>query len=650
MEAQRINVDFQRGTSGNISVTEIDSGRDLVFVLYNAGEKIKTKSGDKAILWAITERQEIALGAPLTLNGNEASITVPYEMLDGTRVYMQVELTTDGKAIKTEPIKLVVSQAVVNMSNMRRDTFVDLLRRTENKTGTDARIAENAAKQAAEQVEIAKKAVASFSTDEDARKKAESARASEENKRKQAETTRADAEATRIKAEQGRVTAETARVEAEKARAQSETARISAEQERQRNEADRKKAAAGVVTAEAERVKAEQNRVKAEEDRVKAEEMREIFLENFSLEETKREKAEQVRQAEETKRQQSERERVTAEQARVKAESGRVTADGERTQRANEDHTRLQTLIDTLNKMESGQIANDVALIKTKLQTYADRLDTLTAGELDATLDTIKELADAIKKGGADVQALTTTVSGKAAKTELTAEADRVTKLLRAELEQAKNAIESKLAGKLDTSSYNQSETTSNQRMDAKISDLDSRKLNKSDVLDVVDSNRTDAALSAKQGKRIYDFAMTIQSNVDRASSRIAPVANLAGFNIDGASWGINEAHGVIADLRNQIAGKTNTPVVDNLMSTSTTSALSANQGKILKGLIDNKPNTPVVDNLSSSATTYALSANQGRLLASRISTLESKKPYVVVTSAADSKKYPGQLCLVKEG
>lgn len=58
------------------------------------------------------------------------------------------------------------------------------------------------------------------------------------------------------------------------------------------------------------------------------------------------------------------------------------------------------------------------------------------------------------------------------------------------------------------------------------------------------------------------------------------------------------------------------TPVVDNLDSTSTTSALSANQGRVLKGLVDGKlAKSDVVNSLSDTSTTKALSAAQGKAL-----------------------------------
>lgn len=67
--------------------------------------------------------------------------------------------------------------------------------------------------------------------------------------------------------------------------------------------------------------------------------------------------------------------------------------------------------------------------------------------------------------------------------------------------------------------------------------------------------------------------------------------------------------------------------VINSLTSDSTTSALSAAQGKELKRQLDNVANggVTVVDNLESSSATSALSANQGRVLQSHIDTLSDK-------------------------
>lgn len=66
-------------------------------------------------------------------------------------------------------------------------------------------------------------------------------------------------------------------------------------------------------------------------------------------------------------------------------------------------------------------------------------------------------------------------------------------------------------------------------------------------------------------------------------------------------------------DLTNAtVEGVVTAPVIDTLVSTSATSALSAKQGKALKGLIDGQA---PVDSLASDSATTPLSANQGKVL-----------------------------------
>ena len=71
--------------------------------------------------------------------------------------------------------------------------------------------------------------------------------------------------------------------------------------------------------------------------------------------------------------------------------------------------------------------------------------------------------------------------------------------------------------------------------------------------------------------------------------------------------------------------------IIDNLTSTRTDAALSANQGKALKSQIDSVQaslatgGVSVIDNLTSTSTTSALSANQGRVLKSQIDSVSNK-------------------------
>lgn len=90
--------------------------------------------------------------------------------------------------------------------------------------------------------------------------------------------------------------------------------------------------------------------------------------------------------------------------------------------------------------------------------------------------------------------------------------------------------------------------------------------------------------------------------------------------------------------LRDMIgSGGGGTIVIDNLTSTSTGSALSANMGRELKHMIDNITNsggtTNIIDNLSSSSTTSALSANQGRELKLLIDSMGGSGGVVVVNN-----------------
>lgn len=93
---------------------------------------------------------------------------------------------------------------------------------------------------------------------------------------------------------------------------------------------------------------------------------------------------------------------------------------------------------------------------------------------------------------------------------------------------------------------------------------------------------------------------------------KTATVGNIDTYTItftNGATYSFDVANGEGA-----------TVIVDNLTDTSTNKALSANQGRVLKGLVDgldsDKVNvTDIVDDLTSTDTDKPLSANQGKFL-----------------------------------
>lgn len=74
--------------------------------------------------------------------------------------------------------------------------------------------------------------------------------------------------------------------------------------------------------------------------------------------------------------------------------------------------------------------------------------------------------------------------------------------------------------------------------------------------------------------------------------------------------------------------------IIDNLDSTSTTDALSANQGRVLKGMIGSASSVSVINNLTSTSQTAALSANQGRVLKGLIDNIGSNVTKLTGTSS----------------
>lgn len=68
------------------------------------------------------------------------------------------------------------------------------------------------------------------------------------------------------------------------------------------------------------------------------------------------------------------------------------------------------------------------------------------------------------------------------------------------------------------------------------------------------------------------------------------------------------------------VTGITTATIVDNVTSTDADKALSANQGKVLKGLIDGKVATSaIVNDLTTGGADVPLSAEQGKILAGRV-------------------------------
>lgn len=145
--------------------------------------------------------------------------------------------------------------------------------------------------------------------------------------------------------------------------------------------------------------------------------------------------------------------------------------------------------------------------------------------------------------------------------------------------------------------------------LDEKIKEI-SENGNAVNVVDTLDSTSTTEALSANQGKILNDT----KANKTLANSTTNGLMSSGQYDkLQGIEIGANK-----------------TIISDNLTSTTSTIALSANQGRILdekiKNIIDNPVGTTIVDNLTSTATDEALSANQGKILKDNQDNHSSKK------------------------
>ena len=135
----------------------------------------------------------------------------------------------------------------------------------------------------------------------------------------------------------------------------------------------------------------------------------------------------------------------------------------------------------------------------------------------------------------------------------------------------------------------------------------------KTEVIDNLESEDTDKALSANQGRILNERIDSINaSGVEMVDALDSEDTDMALTAIQGRV--LNE----IIEALGQIPASVE--VVDNLESVDVDKPLSANQGRILKEMVENNvggggSSVEVVDSFDSTDTTKALSANRGRLL-----------------------------------
>lgn len=200
--------------------------------------------------------------------------------------------------------------------------------------------------------------------------------------------------------------------------------------------------------------------------------------------------------------------------------------------------------------------------------------------------------------------------------------------------------------------------SNTSKRKDLKIADitglqnaLDQIVANGVQLVDNLISDDADKALAAKQGKvlkglidglttKLAGVEQVLQSNdtdldtIQEIVNKIKQVDNVLG----GVSTvmdtkkaeAIQAAKDALdtkaATLQAAIDAKVaKADIVDNLTDGGVDKVLSAEQGKVLKGLIDGKTSVTVKDTLDSDSTTEALSAKQGKELKTALDTVSEK-------------------------
>ena len=200
--------------------------------------------------------------------------------------------------------------------------------------------------------------------------------------------------------------------------------------------------------------------------------------------------------------------------------------------------------------------------------------------------------------------------------------------------------------------------SNTSKRKDLKIADitglqnaLDQIVANGVQLVDNLISDDADKALAAKQGKvlkglidglttKLAGVEQVLQSNdtdldtIQEIVNKIKQVDNVLGWV--SAVMDTKKAEAIqaakdaldtkAATLQAAIDAKVaKADIVDNLTDGGTDKVLSAEQGKVLKGLIDGKTSVTVKDALDSDSTTEALSAKQGKELKTALDTVSEK-------------------------
>lgn len=292
---------------------------------------------------------------------------------------------------------------------------------------------------------------------EKARETAEEGRKTAESGRVDAESQRSDAETKRATAEDARVGAESTRESAESLRAEKEKERGTSEGERQNKETERQDAEKKRQDAEGVRASSEQARAESESGRQAAEVLRKSAESEREAAEAKRQEAEGTRKDAEQARASAEALREESEKARVTAESSRVSEHAANHQAATEDHAKITAVLDVIKRLETGEIVAKVAELENKGATkeYVRAQISALIDGAPQDLDTLKELADALKARGGTEEILAK-LGDKIGKAQLDEELKQLNRKLTDLIDSkaAQSDLESGLAGKVKTADF----------------------------------------------------------------------------------------------------------------------------------------------------------------------------------------------------
>lgn len=282
--------------------------------------------------------------------------------------------------------------------------------------------------------------------------------------------------------------------------------------------------------------------------------------------------AERDRVAAEIARNDEEANRVTAELARVEAEQKRKAEATSDHSRAEADHAQHQTMIDTISKFQSGEIAATVADMQTNMATkehVAAEFKKLI-GAAPESLDTLGEIAAALNNEADFAATVVNELGAKASKTEVS---EAITGLDN----QLKPLIDGK-ASKLETDKV-LAEKVSKTEYDTKVQELAIAIDTKANATD------TNVAIAKKVNKTDYD--LKVKSLEEGIAGKVAKITGKGLSSEDFTTAEKTKLAGI------QEGAKT-LEVINSLDSDRTDAALSPAQGKKLKTELDTHMNKTV--------------------------------------------------------